>query len=421
MRARIRRAFVVLGAFGACAFGACVSTSFEDGRYACTPGPGAVCPEGLVCARDGRCRARELPAIEEGGVDAEPSDAGVDADCPNARWRTILDARAPEGIEVLPDGRVFTVGAAGTQAWIAEVDRCTGAIVNERTLLAEAQTQSVFHAVAAQGNELVVAGGSRGADGGAVYHGRFSFDLVPSAPTDRAKLPPGDATRLAIGADGTSWISGTQLGGGFVARVGSTICSAPFTSTPGGIVARDTGAADVLRDGNPAVLSFVDSACAVSTAPQSLAVGTGNVDAMGMVAGRGGLIAIGTANNTLPNTSFWLAETKIGQANWTVATNDPNPLDRDVGRSLAFDGNALFVVVSQRAATNSGTPTLHRFDSAITAASKPALTATPFGPILLEVRGVAVAPPGGDAVYVTAASATGGGLARCTKSGDCAP
>ncbi len=423
MRTSLRRAAFVIGALGVSAFGACVTADFEDGKYACTPGASAVCPDGLLCARDGRCRLRELPAVDDSGAaDTAPVDSGTDAgDCTSAKWRAIFDARAPEAVEVRSDGRVFAVGAAGTAAWIAELDRCTGAVVKERTLIADQQTETIFHTIASQGDDLVVAGGSKGGDAGQVYHGRFALDLTPATPTDRTKLPIGDATRLSIGADGTNWVSGTQPGGGFVARIGSTICSATFATAPGGLVARDTGAADLLRDGNPAPLAFVDSACAVSAAPQTLVVGNGNVDVTSMVAARGGLVAIGTALGTGSNTFFWIGETKVGESTWSLATLDPNTLDRDVGRRIVFDGTSLFAAVSQRASANSGTPTLYRYDGAIFPPSKPFWAATPFGPILLEVRDVAASAGTSDAVYVAAAANQGGGIARCTKAGQCQP
>ena len=419
-----RRAFVIAGALATGAIGACVTTSFDDGKYACTPGANAVCPEGLLCARDGRCRTQELPNVDDGGEpDTGIVDAGTDAnvDCSNARWRTLLDARAPEGVEVRADGRVFTAGTACTQGWIAEIDRCPGVVLKERTILAEQQTSTAFRSVASQGDDLVVAGGSRGPDGGQVYHGKFSLDLEPATPTDRSKLPEGEAQRIAIGSDGTNWLIGSQVGGGFVTRVGSTICSASVPSIPGGIAPRDTGAADFMRDGNPATLSFVDSVCAVSASPQTLAVGTGNVDVTSLIAARGSLIATGTANGTLPNTYFWIAESKTGATTFTYATLDPNTLDRDTGRRVVFDGESLFVLASQRASFNSGTPTLYRYNGAITFSSKPFWATTPFGPVLLEVRDLAVAPTGGDAVYVTAATTTTGGIARCTKAGECQP
>lgn len=427
MQVRTRRgAFLVCTMAVTAAFGACVSTTFDDGQYTCTPGPGASCPEGLVCARDGRCRVHELP-FEDGDIDridASSLDAASDGDgsCPTAKWRALFDARAPEGIEVRADGRVFAVGTAGKQGWVAELDPCSGAVLGERLVVADQQTETAFHALASKGDELIVVGGSKGGqDGGAVFHGRFGLDLTAAGVTDRTNFPTGEATRVAIGTDGTAWLTGPTPGAGFLARVGTTICTTTFVTTAGGVVPRPTGAADVLRDGNPAVLMFVDSKCAVSTETQSLFVGTGNVDVNGMVSARGGLVAIGTATATSPNTLFWIAETKDGDSLWKTATLDPNGFDRDVGRHLAYDGTSLFAAVSQRASTSSGTPTLYRYDGAITAASKPIWIATPFGPNLLEVRHVAVPTAPADGVFVVGLNGAGGGVARCTKAGECLP
>jgi hypothetical protein len=54
---------------------ACVSTSFQEGTFACDPVAAPSCPPGLVCASDGRCRSSA-----DGGLDATaPADGGSDA------------------------------------------------------------------------------------------------------------------------------------------------------------------------------------------------------------------------------------------------------------------------------------------------------------------------------------------------------
>jgi hypothetical protein len=51
----------------------CVSNDFASGQFACTPGPNAACPPGLVCADDGRCRTS---ALVEAGAGADAAGSG---------------------------------------------------------------------------------------------------------------------------------------------------------------------------------------------------------------------------------------------------------------------------------------------------------------------------------------------------------
>jgi hypothetical protein len=61
----------------------CLATDFQDGQFLCDPGAASVdaCPEGLGCARDGRCRKHDVVAPGAGGVGGAGGSAGGGGAC----------------------------------------------------------------------------------------------------------------------------------------------------------------------------------------------------------------------------------------------------------------------------------------------------------------------------------------------------
>lgn len=58
----------------------CVSTRFDDGQLLCRPSDAKPCPEGLLCASDGRCRSAEI-VPGSGGGGAGGGGAGAGGSC----------------------------------------------------------------------------------------------------------------------------------------------------------------------------------------------------------------------------------------------------------------------------------------------------------------------------------------------------
>ena len=67
------RGFVALAVVSTAA---CVSTRFDEGQLLCRTSDATPCPVGLICARDGRCRASDLVA-SAGSVTGAGGAAGV--------------------------------------------------------------------------------------------------------------------------------------------------------------------------------------------------------------------------------------------------------------------------------------------------------------------------------------------------------
>lgn len=427
---RARRASIA-GALVACAvvsMAACVSSDFDDGVFACTSGTQGACPDGLLCASDGVCRVRDIDASNAlDAVDTSTDAADGRAMCPSVIW-TKAFTKTPLAVAVADSGRVFAAGRAGPDAWLAEIDPCSGAILRDRTFPA-AGRETRFNTLAVTATEVVAAGAAGAATDGppsTLLHGRFGLDLTTKVLADPAVTAAGEATRIAVSSDGTLFLAGAAPAPdpGFVAHVGATTCMKQLPSEPGGLVASSGGTALLLRGGGPAVLEVVDATCKVGAAGKDpITVGSGTT-AAGLVTAPKGVVALGTAKGSGSNTFLWLAGDPVAPdasvAAWTVATFDPNALDPDTARMLATDGDALFVAASQRA-NGSGTPTLYRYAVDIKTSSQSQWTAAPFGALLLLVTDVAAAPRAVDAVYVAGSSGGSGSLARCTKAGVCSP
>jgi hypothetical protein len=412
---------------------ACVDSDFQSGRFGCDP-PNGECPPGLRCAADGRCRTGDVPVtLEDGSIDGSVSDVvtsetGV-SNCVESRWTLEVDARAPASVTTTDDGRVFAAGTIGNSGWIAEFDRCDGGLVREQSYgIMGSRTKFAAIAPAPLTNELVVSGTAT-SEAGATntpVHGRFkAADLAQVALAAEGTGISSEATLIAVGKDGAQWMSGANAtgGGGFIARVDAPTCTLPLTSRPGAIAIGSDGKLRVMREGPlapGAPLDVIAGDCKnEGPGADPLAVGAGTVTPGGLVPILGDrLAATGTAQ-AANGTSFWIAKQQDDPKKWTVVSFDPNPADPDLGRSIAYDGEALFLGVSQRAVGATGTPTLYRFDVALTPMARQVWSASPFGPRLFDIRQIAVDKAGKDSIFVVATVGSSGAIARCTKAGQC--
>lgn len=411
----------------------CVDSEFQDGRFACVP-PSGPCPPGLQCAPDGRCRTGgEGPSIEGGNgegssLDVATSDTSAPP-CVESRWSLEVDGRAPAAVATTDDGRVFAAGTIGGGAgWIAELDRCDGGILREQSYgIMGSRTRFAAIAPVDSTNELVVSGTAT-SEAGATntpVHGRFkAADLAQVTLLAEGTGVSSEATLTAVGKDGAQWMSGpnAQGGGGFIARVDPPTCTLPLTSRPGAITFGSDGKLRVMREAPlaGAPLDVIAGDCKnEGPGADPLAVGTGTVTPGGLVSvPNDRLAATGTAQ-AANGTSFWIAKQQDDPKKWTVVSFDPNPADPDLGRSIASDGEALFLGVSQRAVGATGTPTLYRFDIMLTPMARQVWSASPFGPRLFDIRQIAVDKAGRDSIFVVATTGNSGAIARCTKAGEC--
>jgi hypothetical protein len=413
---------------------ACVETEFQEGRFACAF-PNGACPPGLQCAADGRCRTGgTVPPLTEGGsdegsfADVITSETGIPP-CVESRWSLEVDARAPSSVATTDDGRVFAAGTIGGNAgWIAEFDRCDGGIIQEKSYgIMGSRTRFTALASVESTKELVVSG-SATTEAGATntpVHGRFkAADLAQVTLLAEGTGVSSEATLIAVGKDGAQWMSGPNgsSGGGFIARVDPPTCTLPLTSRPGAITIGSDGKLRVMREAmvGGAPLDVIAADCKnEGPGADPLGVGTGTVTPGGLVpVPNDRLAATGTAQ-AANGTSFWIAKQQDDPKKWTVVSFDPNPADPDLGRSIAFDGEALFIGVSQRAVGATGTPTLYRFDVMLTPMARQVWSASPFGPRLFDIRQIAVDKMGKDSIFVVATTGNSGAIARCTKAGQC--
>jgi hypothetical protein len=423
----------------ALAFAACVATEFKDAQFTCDPAGDAACPPGLVCAKDGVCRAHDLdeaavaPPPADGGspeaasVDAGTPEAALDA-CASATWATFPDARVPFDVTVNSGGRLFTCGLAGSQGWLAEIDRCDGKILRETTIAVPGYSDPTqFHALVAKGTDLVV-GGSIGSMLGVQGTGIYArYDADTFAQRDLVTLPGAlvsDMSHAYVTSDGAVWLQGLEhifepSAEGWVVRVTDAgVTQLNVGTDVNGLVDRGDGTVYLFTDHPvPQVELFDSKPSFLGGVGPPITVG---MDAStGMLRGAQGLLyAAGTADG--PNDSFgYVGVLDLDGGTWTTVILDPNPTSLDPLGGLAMDTTSLFVGINQRADLGNGTPTIYRIDLPLTATSKPVWSANPFGATVIAVRNILVDAEG---VFVVGADMNGsktGGVSRCDRSGKC--
>ena len=427
---------VILFAAGVAGIAACVASDFADGQFACNPDGEAACPPGLLCARDGLCRTRDLadaqgpvvppdaPAEASDGATEQAPDASEAGDaCASATWALLTDAHAPFGVALGDDGRLYVSGQSSSEGWVAELDTCDGGVVREKTFAVPGTTTPTVNVLLATPTAVLGCGGGAQPDALA-----GTIDKALTTPAFSAVTGSGFSgfNGIAVATDGAMWVSGNkQLFAtpqqGWVVRTTAPKCEA--TLGVGTAIAQGpSGSMYVMVDsaGGTSQVSLIDPACAVgATVGPPLAVGT-SISTSSLLVQSGVLYAGGTAMATGNNRFVFLAALDLATKVWTVTPLDPNPLEPDILNGAVTDTSAFFLGVTQRAGFGTGTATIYRFDPPYTKTSIPAAITLPFGALQLAARSLAVAPAGQDGVYIVGGSIDGtGGIARCRKSGDC--
>ncbi len=431
---RRRVAIVVMGAF-VVTITACVVSDFAEGQYTCNPDGDTACPPGLLCARDGLCRAHDVeagttPITPEAAADVmtDTADASDAFDpCSSATWVTLVDGRTPLSVALSGDGRLYAGGQAnGTQAWIAELDSCDGSISKESLFdIPGGAKANVSGLVVTPTTDVGFCGGS--SDPAGVF-GRSDNTGAPTARQSVAGAGISGFTRAAVATDGAVWFSGAKnifgaQDGWVIRTVGATkTCELTVGETAVVTTASD-GTVYVIHypSGGAPQVSVINEQCVLgASVGEALAIGTNALGVANLIAAPGVFYAAGNVNSAPTNSFAWFSVLDRTTGKWTSTTVDPNPAEADLLQSAGFDTRSIFLGVNERAGFGTGRPTMYRFDPPFLAASKPAALGLPFGAVQIALRDIAVAALGKDGVYVVAGSLQdSGGIARCRKNGEC--
>jgi hypothetical protein len=370
-------------------------------------------------------------SADGGNADGQPSTLDATAGgCPDVTWTTRFPTAMAHAVTVDAVGRVFAAGNDGKQAWVAELERCTGAIVRERRFAPDARNATAG-AIAATDSEILVSG--HAGNGGYEDEAGTFFRLAKDDFRELGRqLRPGrgwsDLNRMAVGPDGTVWLAGIVgiFGGssnqnGWVVRPGDGGCQTFLGQSVGGLEILPDGHALVALQTDAGTTSLVElNRCNAGklTAVPLPAVGAPN----DLLRSGDDLYLIGAMGGSSAQDKGWVAGRR-GDGGWTLAAAvDPN-VGLDPMVRMTSDGDALFVAGSQNASLSTATPTVYRYALPLLTGAEPIWTGLAFGADLHAIGGLRAGPKGDDALFVAGwatGGRVGGALARCRKSTGCA-